>query len=173
MLRGADQLDRFRALLAIYEDGAGAKNSWDKTDGRIACTHDNELHRRRCGNIHLRVPYGRSIPVKHAQSTRQPHSPTQNLVRSALRTSFFFAHASEKIDFPAAPVASGAARSDGHPATLPRAGGGPSGGGVGRPPRVSLRVGGATRLSRPLADETDIAHPVKANRPPGRESFCA
>ena len=56
------------------------------------------------------------IATKVPHFLRHAHPSTQNLVRSALRPSFFFAHASEKIDFPAGPVASGAARSDGHTA---------------------------------------------------------
>ena len=32
-LRNADQLDEFKRLLAIYEDGSGALNSWEKTFG--------------------------------------------------------------------------------------------------------------------------------------------
>ena len=31
-LRDADQLPRFRQLLEVYEEGAGALNSWEKTE---------------------------------------------------------------------------------------------------------------------------------------------
>ena len=42
-LRDADQLDRFKELLFIYEDGSGAVNSWEKTCAlRVGSLRDDE-----------------------------------------------------------------------------------------------------------------------------------